>query len=149
VTNKISILNYEIMNQSYKKEIVHVNRLKRAYNPRLWKPKIERSSVRKKPKKQKEQTSEDKENEIRLGPFPLVTTDFPTNVIEHQTPPNRIPQTTSPLQPSTDTPYPDYHDYTYSPPDTLKSRRDFRSTRNELPVTRARARILSQNKVKL
>jgi hypothetical protein len=39
VTKKISDLNYEIISQKDKKHLVHINRLKKAYNQNIWKPK--------------------------------------------------------------------------------------------------------------
>jgi hypothetical protein len=41
VTKKISQLNYEIVSQKDKSLVVHINRLKKAYNQDLWKPKLE------------------------------------------------------------------------------------------------------------
>ena len=38
VTKRISELNYEIIDQKGKKQVVHINRLKIAENPELWKP---------------------------------------------------------------------------------------------------------------
>jgi len=38
ITRKILELNYEIVGQDDKKSIVHVNRLKKCYDPSLWKP---------------------------------------------------------------------------------------------------------------
>ena len=105
-------------------------------------------TVKKMPKKQTEHLSEDEANELRLGPFPLVTTNYPGNINENKTPPNPNSQTTSPIQPSTDTPN-DYHDPTYFPPETPKYRREFQTTRIKPTVTRPLARILSQSHVEL
>jgi hypothetical protein len=38
VTNRLSDLNYEFIGQNNKKQVVHINRLKKAYNQNLWKP---------------------------------------------------------------------------------------------------------------
>ena len=40
MVTKISELNYEIAGQKDKKQIVHVNRLKAAHDPSVWKPKL-------------------------------------------------------------------------------------------------------------
>lgn len=50
------------------------------------------------PKKQREERSEDEENELIFGPFPLATTNYPATVIQQKTPPNSNSRTTSPLQ---------------------------------------------------
>jgi len=42
VIKKISDLNYKIVDQNNKQQLVHVNRVKRAYNSEVWKPKFER-----------------------------------------------------------------------------------------------------------
>jgi len=38
VIRKISELNYEIVSQDNRKQIVHINRLKKCYNQSLWNP---------------------------------------------------------------------------------------------------------------
>jgi hypothetical protein len=38
ITRKITEMNYEIVDQNDKKQLVHVNRLKRLYNQDLWEP---------------------------------------------------------------------------------------------------------------
>jgi len=40
MVTKISELNYEKAGQKDKKQIVHVNRLKAAHDPSVWKPKL-------------------------------------------------------------------------------------------------------------
>jgi len=104
--------------------------------------------VKKIPQKLREVTSEE-ENELRIGPFPLVTANYPASIIKHKIPPNPNSQTTSPLQPSRDTPNSDYHDPTYFPPETPKLGRELQTTRNEPSVTRSRARILPQSHIEL
>jgi hypothetical protein len=51
VIAKLSELNYKIMNQGNKTQIIHVNRLKANYNPQIWKPKVKQKPTRKPPKK--------------------------------------------------------------------------------------------------
>jgi len=69
------------------KIIVHVNRLK---NQSLWNPR-KNQKVHRKPPKQKTKrpdSSESEEEEISVGPFPLMTADNPTAVNESTTPQN-------------------------------------------------------------
>jgi hypothetical protein len=47
ITRKISDVNYEIMDQKNKSQVVHVNRLKIAHNTDLWKPKQHRNATKK------------------------------------------------------------------------------------------------------
>ena len=48
ITRNLSDFNYEVMSIGNKKFLVHVNRLKRAYNTAAWKPKCEGRTLRKK-----------------------------------------------------------------------------------------------------
>jgi hypothetical protein len=50
ITKKISDLNCEIMDQKGK-QVVHVNRLKKSFNPELWKPKLSKNPEKNAPKK--------------------------------------------------------------------------------------------------
>jgi hypothetical protein len=52
VTKRLSDLNYDIIGQNNKKQVVHINRLKKAYNQNLWKPEKEKKAVKKLPKTQ-------------------------------------------------------------------------------------------------
>ena len=51
VTAKISDLNYVILDQKNRKQVVHVNRLKKAYNTKAWNSQVERKPLRNPPKK--------------------------------------------------------------------------------------------------
>jgi len=63
VTVKISDLNYEIIDQKGRKQVVHMNRLKRAHDPNFWKPKVANASSEKKPKKAVTPSSEQEEDD--------------------------------------------------------------------------------------
>jgi len=107
ITRKISELNYETVGQDDKKSIVHVNRLKKCYDPSLWKPR-QNQKAQKKPPKQKAKrpdSGESEEEEIRVGPFPLMTADNPTGVNE----------STTPQSPALDTPPPTRTDILWTP----------------------------------
>ena len=71
ITAKISDLNYEIENQNFKKQVVHVNRLKQAYNFDAWEPKAKQKKRRKSRGKPPPHTEEEGE-EIKIGTFPLL-----------------------------------------------------------------------------
>ena len=80
ITRKISDLNYEIFGQDDRKQIVHINRLKECYNQSLWKPRQNHKILKKSPKQTTKirDSSEEEEEEFRVGPFPLITADDPT-----------------------------------------------------------------------
>jgi len=75
VIRKISELNYEIVSQDNRKQIVHINRLKKCYNQSLWNPWQNQKTLKKPPKQKTKRrgSSEDEEERFTVGPFPLVT----------------------------------------------------------------------------
>jgi hypothetical protein len=137
VTNRLSDLNYEIIGQNNKKQVVHINRLKKAYNQNLWKPEKEKKAVKKLPKPPVEYTTEEEE-ELPARSFPLASTS-------REVLPNQVRIDSSPAQPPAVSPSTDRSDPTYHPPETPRSKRELQITRNEPPITRSRARILSQD----
>ena len=38
ITKKISELNYEIVDEKGRRQVLHINRLKKSYNPKVWNP---------------------------------------------------------------------------------------------------------------
>jgi hypothetical protein len=87
VLRKVSELNYEIISNDNKKQIVHVNRQKKCYNRSLWNP---RNTAKRFPKRKakRRNSSEGEEEEIRIGKFPLEITDDPIPETECRTPPS-------------------------------------------------------------
>jgi hypothetical protein len=141
ITRIISELNQEIMTKTTE-DTVHVNCLKRCYNSELWKPKTNSKAVRKPRSSSKRRRSENMENEFPIGPFPLVKTDDLENIIEHENPLDHVLDTPEPNQ-YADTPTSDCNHPVYLPPDTQVETRA--PVRTDPPVTRSRARILSQD----
>ena len=86
------------MDQNNRKQTVHVNRLKPAYDLEAWKPKAERKTVEKLRKKPNLR-SEEEENETKFGPHPLLEASQPEFRTERQVPLDQTPVTTesSPL----------------------------------------------------
>ena len=147
ITKKISDLNYELVDQRNKKSVVHVNRLKRAYNQDHWNSRPKQKTVKRSSKQSHDPLQSDDEDEIKIGPFPLVMPRITTNGREHTTPRYQVLDTPESATPVLDTPSSEQYDLSYQPPDTPRSRREFQPTRTEPPVTRYRTRILSQNSV--
>ena len=86
ITKKISDLNYELVDQGNKKSVVHVNRLKKAYNQDHWNSRPKQKTVKKSPKQSHDYLQSDDEDKIKIGPFPLVMLRITTNGREHTTP---------------------------------------------------------------
>ena len=147
ITRVVIHLNFEIVDQNNKKQTVHVNRLKPAYDSEAWKPKTERKTVEKLRKKPNLRSEEEEEDETKFGPHPLLETSQPEFRTERQVPVYRTPMTPEAVSPITDTPAFESQDPTYLPPQTPRSRREMQNTRIQPPVTRSRTRIMSQENV--
>jgi len=51
ITKKISELNYEIVDEKGRRQVVHINRLKKSFNPELWNPKPRQKPERNAPRR--------------------------------------------------------------------------------------------------
>ena len=149
ITRKTSELNYEIVSQTNKKQVVHENRLKKIHGMRSWKPNIGQQATKKPQRRRAKRLSESDENEeeFKFGSFPLAVTEPPAQADERVTPPGRAAASPDPTQLVGDTPSPRYNDPSYHPPETPRSRREMQTTRTDPPLTRSRARIMSQSSV--
>jgi hypothetical protein len=146
VTRVITHLNYEIMDQNNKKQIVHVNRIKPAYNSETWNPKTKLKVKKEPPKKTKvrlEEEEGEEEEETRVGIHLLLNSGQTEVRMEPEAPPDQSFDTPEAVTPVTDTPTSEFQDPTYLPSQTPRSRMELQTTRVEQPVTRSRARILS------
>jgi hypothetical protein len=130
---------------SHKKQVVHRNRLKLPYNTETWKPKPSpevRSKLATKPNKQVRQRITQRvvleENEVRIGPFPLLKARPPVDQFEPRTPPNLPQDTPESVQTSPESPCAERRDPSYKPPRTPRSRKQLQATRVDPPLTRAR-----------
>jgi hypothetical protein len=145
IIRKISELNYEIVDQMDKKQIVHMNRLKRSYDQSLWKSKSRQKPRKKAPKQSDEHLDSSEKAEIQIGPFPLATPSVPSNNTEHTSPRNQVLDTPGSDAQALDTPSSEQADPSYRPPETPRSRRELQTTHMDPPVTRSRTRILTQD----
>jgi hypothetical protein len=129
------------VDQQNKKLVVHVNRLKPNYNPQTWKPKLKQKGTKKLPKKPTSyQEEENEDDEHYLGRFSLRT----EVQLQNRTSPDRTPNTPGPDPKSADILISENTDPNYEPFQTPALRRELQHTRAESPVTRSRARIVSQ-----
>jgi hypothetical protein len=91
----VSDLNYEIEDRNYKMQVVHVNRLKQAYNFDVWKPRANQKVLKK--HRRETPTDEEEDDEIKVDPFPLLQTTRQQNATEHVVPADRVPNTRQPV----------------------------------------------------
>ena len=118
-----------------------MNRLKPNYNPQTWKPNLKQKGTKELPKKPTSyQEEENQDDEHCLGRFPLRT----EVQLQNRTSPDRTPINPEPDPQSADISISENTDPNYEPPQTPTSRRELQRTRTEPPVTRSRARIVSQ-----
>ena len=115
VVKKISDLNYRIVDQHGKLQVVHVNRLKRAYNTEFWKLKFEHRTTKRWKRESRKSSKQDEEEEVRFNPLPLVMADDSLGTPERETPPLQTPEV---IQSEVDTPCSELGDPSYHPSDT-------------------------------
>jgi len=126
---------------NHKKQIVHVNRLKKAYDPEIWKPKQEPEEPKKQINKGSPKSeNQEEEEDIRIGSFPLLEIQENETGVEPGTLPSQDPDTLESAQQRVDTPLSERRDPNCEPPSTPGLRRELRDARPELPLTRARTR---------
>ena len=132
--NQLLKRNYEIISKDNRKQIVHINRIKRCYNQSLWNPKISPETSKSFPKREaKRRASSAGEGEqFRVGRFPLRIADDPTPENECTTPQSANLDTPATGGRTIDTPSSSKDDPRYSPLETPRSRRELQSTRAEL-----------------
>jgi hypothetical protein len=148
VQAKLSDLNYQIVNRFGKDLVVHVNRLNKAYNQNVWKPRPNQKPNHRK-RKAKEDTQDDQEEEeeeaivTRRG----IVTGLP-QVDDQTQDPGRARQgsprgmdTAAEDPQRLETPDSARVDPSYVPPDTPRSRRELSTCRTEAPHIRLRARM--------
>jgi hypothetical protein len=147
ITKEISELNYEIVDSKCKREVVHVNRLKKSFNPEFWNPKPrqkpERNALRKvaKPQRAKRNSQDD----VRIGPYPLVCPQNSEARTEHEPLGDHSSDTPDLSQQPTDTPITDRNDHSYQPLNTPHSRREHRTPRTNPPLSTLRSNALYQD----
>ena len=147
ITDRKSQLNYEIMNQQGK-HVVHVNRLKRAYNRVDWQePKKGKLGKEVRPKRR--QPEEEEEQEVS-SPGPILSR---APMVEDRQPEHRSPvrdrqvlDTPTPGPSPQEAPSNHRLDPTYGPLDTPRSRREMGVTRENPPLTRLRSRMQTLQK---
>jgi hypothetical protein len=139
VTKKLPELNYEVTDLQGKKQVVHVNRLKKAYSSEIWTTQQKQRPKRTQPKRKTKDRDEDTDFEFRLGPLPLSSTDYLPANVEREPQVDHSPNLTRLDQRPLAIPTSEHHDPSYYPPGTPRSRKELQTTRTEPPLNRSRA----------
>jgi hypothetical protein len=144
-TKKISELNYEIMDQKGKRQVVHVNRLKKCFNSELWKPNLSQKLKESAPRKIMKplHNKGDPQDDFKIGPYLLVCPQSPEARKKRERQVDNNPAAPDISQPPVDTPISDRTDPEYHPPNSRLSRRELQTSRTQAPLTRLRAKALS------
>jgi hypothetical protein len=90
---------------------------------------------------------EELEEEVMLGPFPLLQASRQGVIAEPVVPPDQTPHTPEPSPQTLDTPASERRNPIYISNETPKSRRELQPSRTQPPVPSSKARILSQDSV--
>ena len=142
VPQRICVLNYEIIDQKDKKQVFHINRLKKADNLDLWKFKAKQKLEKKLPRTQAEETNKAEVSVRNRSSLRLPCTDYTVKNCEYENPSGQCT-----VHPISDTPTNNNRDPTCHPSDLPRSRRELQCTKNEPPVTRSRTRIITQTDI--
>jgi hypothetical protein len=147
ITKKFSELNYEIVDIKGKRQVVHVNRLKKAHNLELWKPNGRKESEKNAPKRvtRPRHEKKDPQAEFKIGPYQLVNPQSPEVRNEDEPQADHSPDLPALPQTPVETPIPDRIDADYFPSDSPISRRELQTSRTQPPLTRLRAKTQSQH----
>jgi hypothetical protein len=139
-------LDYKIRGTSGKESVVHINRLKLARNPEIWKPKVTRPC----PSSRVREPSVGKEREEQATfPSRKILVPLPQGGNPDETPntPNReSPDNLETPVREEETPEPLRNDQNYSPSRTPRSRLELRNTTDEPPTTTNRPPPQSSNR---
>ena len=100
---------------SHKKQVVHVNRLKMAYDLKIWKPKPNPETSKKRKNREAGKPEEQEENEMRIGPLPLLKGGPLVEGLEPRTPQNQVPHTPASASQTTVSPHSERRDPSYEP----------------------------------
>jgi len=98
---------------NHKKQVVHVNGLKKAYDPEIWKPKQEPEAHKKRINKRFPKSEDQDEEDIRVGSFPLLEIQPQETGVKPRTSPSQDLDTPESAQLRVDTPFSELKDPNY------------------------------------
>jgi len=151
ITKKISELNYELVDLKGKRQVVHINRLRKSFNPELWnpKPKQKPDRIAQRRLAKPQNANGNSQDDLKIELYPLVCTQNSETRTEHEPLFYHSPDTTDLTQQPIDTPISESNDPSYQPPNTPHFRREIQTSRTHPPLTRLRAKALSQDAEKM
>ena len=79
-------MNYEIVDLKGKRQVVHINRLKKSFNPELWNPKPRQKPERNAPRRlaKSQNANVNSQDDFKIGPYPLVCPQTSEARTEHE-----------------------------------------------------------------
>jgi hypothetical protein len=130
---KISDLNYKIVDKKGRRQVVHVNRLEKAYNLELWKRNGKKESEKNAPNRVMRPRHEKKDSqaEFKIGPYQLVNQQSPEVRNEHEPQADHSPDLPTLSQTPVETPIPDRIHADYCPSESPISRRELQTFRTQ------------------
>jgi hypothetical protein len=128
-----------------KGQIVHINRLKAAYNVDALRPKPQQKRPKKHVKENMTQKRREEEKEMKIGSIPTLRVRPAEALIEHGTPTVPVLDTPEMGRQQAYIPYSERRDPSYEPPETPRSRSELKTLRSDPPFTRSQARLQAQD----
>jgi hypothetical protein len=143
ITKKISKINYEVVDSKGKRQVVHVNRLMKSFNPECWNIKPRQKPEKNAPRKaaNPQRANGNLQDNVGIGPYPILCRENSVAKTEYEPlgdhRPN-IPDASNSLPISDKI-------IRYQPPNTPFSKRQLQTTRTNPPLTWLRAKAVFQD----
>jgi hypothetical protein len=109
-----------VNDQSGRSQVIHVNRLKRAYNDELWRPNV-KPRARAKSRKIQRRVSEEEEAELQIRSYPVRNAEGVTDGPGSKALPDTHSNTPQSAQASPEISVSENRDPTYYPPSTTQT----------------------------
>jgi len=119
-----------------RRQVVHINRLKKSFNPELWNPKPRQKPERNAPRSlaKPQNANGNSQDDFKIRPYPLVCPQTSEARTEHEPLVDHSPDTPDLTQQPIDTPISERNDPSYRPPSTPLSRRELQTSRTHPPA---------------
>jgi hypothetical protein len=144
VIQKKGKLNFRIEDANGKETVVHINRLKRAKDQSIWQPKRKKTRPDRKPRARQETDGEDAEVVISTGPITVPVPQVEPGPTDPNTPDRELRDvwdTPNGHGGDRESPEQQSADPNYIPSESPRSRFELRTTRDEPPISRSKARL--------
>ena len=119
-----------------RRQVVHMNRLKKSFNPELCNPKPRQKPERNAPRSlaKPQNANGNSQDDFKIRPYPLVCPQTSEARTEHEPLVDHSPDTPDLTQQPIDTPISERNDPSYRPPSTPLSRRELQTSRTHPPA---------------